>query len=233
MVGNKVFSTLNPAYINQLNHSLSTTDKKKYLSMPFSVNGEEGTAFIDSGCTFNAISAVFATRCNQTIQDTQEQIQITIGGGQTMQITRRITEILFDLGNLGPFDTKVFVMDHIPLQCDAIFGMEFLEHFNPSICWKEKTVIATQPSSVPTDHNEDAHMAHMCYYLHNDHVSSSGITRFVNNGPLLDQELKALNMASIDTFCFLSIQWLTNPKKSNASKSKTGTICALTQLIRF
>lgn len=202
-IGNKVLSTLEPAYIRQLNHSQSNSDKTSHLSIPFSVNDKIGVAFIDSGCTFNAISTGFAKQSNQKVEETYETINITIGGGQILQVNRRTTEISFDLGNLGPFNTKVFVLDHIPLNCDAIFGMEFLEHFNPSICWKSKAINMEPPAESHAIVEEDDYVAKMHHYFHYDYNSPSGITRIINEDQFCDQELKSIKPDSTDTFCFI------------------------------
>ena len=170
--------------------------------MPIILSGKAGMAFIDSGCTFNAISTAYAQKCNQDIIDTQENIQITVGGGHVLEMKRRISDVLFDLGDLGLFSTIVFVMEHIPLKCDAIFGMDFLEKFNPSICWKNKILNNGQPVISQLNSDEDQCQVKMCQYVYQDHISASGNTRIINNSELLDQELKSFKMGSADAFCF-------------------------------
>ena len=107
----------------------------KAIILDVDINDCKGRAFVDSGCTFNAVSTEYARICNLSIVEKEKDIVCAIGGGKIISIKRRIAECDFGNENLGRIHSKVFVMDDIPLGCDMILGMEFLRMVNPVIDW--------------------------------------------------------------------------------------------------
>ena len=126
------------------------TPAMNFFSVAVKVGEIKGKAFLDSGCTFNAVSSEFAEKCNLEIVDHDNDIKCAIGGGKNLQIKRRVAKCTFDLLSLGTLETHVFVMDPIPLGCDIIFGLDFLETVNPQIDWKTKTAC---PKQVEIEHD--------------------------------------------------------------------------------
>ena len=111
----------------------SQIDKATILDID--IKGIKGRAFVDSGCTFNAVSSDFAKKCEMEIINHDKDIVCTVGGGKLISIKRRITNFEFENEELGRLYTSSFVMDPIPLGCDMILGMEFLKQTNPIINW--------------------------------------------------------------------------------------------------
>jgi gag-polyprotein putative aspartyl protease len=114
-------------------------DRSKFLFVPFCIGSGHGEAFVDSGCTFNAISTAFANKWNIPFDTMHDMITIKIGGEQDMAVPRRIAQVTINLGSLGTLDTHVFVLDVLPMHAEAIFGMDFLKTVNPSINWAMRT----------------------------------------------------------------------------------------------
>ena len=112
----------------------------KYVFINFQLSGGSGKAFVDSGCTFNAISLRYAEMHGIPYQEMDQDLLITIGDDKQMRMKRRVARVLFDLGAVGTLDTYVFVMDVLPMQAQAIFGMDFLETVNPKIVWRTGAV---------------------------------------------------------------------------------------------
>ena len=110
--------------------------KIKYIILPTKVSDKQGKAFIDCGCSFNAITVEYAERCNIPFTKYEDDLVCVIGDGNKMTLQRRVARVKFEIENLGIIDTYVFVMDKLPLDCDVLFGMDFLSNVNPKINWK-------------------------------------------------------------------------------------------------
>jgi transposase InsO family protein len=100
------------------------------------VNGQTGRAFVDCGCTFNAIADAYARKCQLNITDYPNDLVCTIGGDRTMTVKRRVVRVLFDLGETGIADCYAFVFEKLPWGCDVLFGMDLLRLVNPVINWQ-------------------------------------------------------------------------------------------------
>lgn len=190
-----------------------TEDTKKYVTIPLMVNSEHGKAFIDSGCTFNAISEVFAKRCQLEIKDYPQDIQCEVGGGKIIMIKRRIAKVKFQLYNLGKFETSVFVMDNIPLGCEAIFGMDFLKIMNPKICWESGNVTMDTKKTHMEIENEIQYTKTMLHYTNHGHRSSKGETKVINSKSF-KKEIRKMSQTK-DSFCFII-----NPQEMTEKKQR-------------
>jgi hypothetical protein len=141
-INSKRFTLLNDESTYRNNNQVLLTfspqleqTKTKFIDIPIQIKDQDGKAFIDSGCSFNAISSAFAKRCNLTIEDYGNDISCEVGGGSRIKIKRRVTRCDFNLFDLGNYSAYVFVMDPIPFGYDAIFGLDFLNKVNPIIDW--------------------------------------------------------------------------------------------------
>jgi predicted aspartyl protease len=114
----------------------SATKDCNGITFTVSCNELSGKAFVDSGCTFNAVSTSYADQCKMEITEYENDLVCTIGGGQTLTVKRCVARVKFDLGDIGRIDSYVFVLDHLPMECDVLFGMDFLRTVNPIIDWK-------------------------------------------------------------------------------------------------
>lgn len=118
-----------------------------------------------------------------------------------MAIKRRTSKVTFDLLELGTLETTVFVMDPIPLGCDAIFGMDFLKTVNPKICWKTKSV-SVGPAHSNSIEQEIEHCELKQFYMNHDHQSEGGITRVIGQTEFR-KEMRNLQKKDSNTFCFM------------------------------
>ena len=92
----------------------------QYVYLPVKVTNRdkksvELKAFIDSGCTFNAISSKLAEDCGLEVITHDNDIKCNVGGGNVINIKRKVARISLDLLELGSLETWVFVMDPIPM----------------------------------------------------------------------------------------------------------------------
>lgn len=142
-----------------------TADSQLYVYQNFLVNGIPGRAFVDSGCTFNAISKPFAEKLGTQIKEYDNDVVCHIGQDQTVRMKRRIARVFFDMGALGTYDADVFVMDKVPTGAEAIFGMDFLRTVNPTIDWQQASVaVREQKQQVAYIEEEIRH--HEAMYSH-------------------------------------------------------------------
>jgi hypothetical protein len=138
------------------------------ITLPIKLFDIEGRAFIDSGCSFSAISSKFAASSGIRIIDGNVDIKCIIGGGNVITLKKRETTGLFDLFHLGEISIDVLIMDPIPGECDAIFGLQFLQHVNPDIDWITGTLAPknfesqdkTSKNSVLEEINHLTHVFH-------------------------------------------------------------------------
>lgn len=179
-------------YLDTVKHRLYPQVAKKddYVQIEVKLSNEDGKAFIDSGCTFNAITIAFAKKAGISFKTFSNPIVCEIGLNKTMTVERRVAEVEFDLGPLGSLQTYVYVMDSLPLHKDAIFGMDFLKSVNPIIDWRAGDVR-------PNMEDKQAYQTHDKLHFHRftPHVSSSGETMvisFEEYEQLLKEEAESL-----------------------------------------
>jgi Reverse transcriptase (RNA-dependent DNA polymerase)/Retroviral aspartyl protease len=176
--------------------ALSASDsanQDKVLAIEFCMAGQKGNAFIDSGCTFNAISTAFSKQCDLKKLKYDNVLKCAVGGGNIIELERVVCQCAFDLGDLGSFETQAFILDKIPLQFDAILGMTFLESVNPTIDWQARTLTTTSNKITNNLHHLDKHEDKMLYYMDHDYSSVSGLTR------IIEQEEYDKNLAGMHT----------------------------------
>ena len=174
-----------------------------WVIIPFRIRGHEGRGFIDSGCTFNAISNAFGSKCEIQIKDFDNDIKCAVGGGSLIQLKRRVGQCQFDFLDLGMMDTTFFALENIPMGCDAILGMEFLSTMNPNIDWSTRQVSAgkAKDSSGEPRNTEQQHRQMMHYYMNYAYESPSGKTSVITQEEL-DEELAGEDTTSPEVFFF-------------------------------
>jgi Retroviral aspartyl protease len=157
-----------------------------------------GEAFVDSGCTFNAISEEFARKCGVPIESLPNDLILTVGGGKIINIQRRIAKMNFELPLKKCYGTYVFVMDPIPIGADILFGMEFLNALNPTIDWRTKS-LTFQDQHKGEEEQEIGHIQQI--YLHTEvpHQSDSGDTLIID----FDEYLKDMELSNGDSYFFV------------------------------
>ena len=191
------FSITDESQYKNENHTCFATNpiNAQIMTIPIMVGNQSGEAFMDSGCTFNAVSTSFAERCKLKIIDHDNDLKCAVGGGQSISIKRRVAKCTFDLLKLGVLDTYVFVMDPIPLGYDVLFGYDFLETVNPNIDWKNRQVSVeknTFANNSPT-HVEDerAFNARMFFHQEQEYAEGGTNTLVIN----MDEYVRELETA--------------------------------------
>jgi RNase H-like domain found in reverse transcriptase/Integrase zinc binding domain/Reverse transcriptase (RNA-dependent DNA polymerase)/Chromo (CHRromatin Organisation MOdifier) domain len=165
----------------------------------------KGKAFVDSGCSFNAISSSYSSRCGLKTKIMEKNIICAVGGGNTISIERRVAECTFNLNELGNYKAAVFVMDSIPMNCDAIFGTVFLKQINPQIDWRN---LSTKPAPVEqhgktsNDVYDPQHRELMNYHMTHELVTPSGGTTVIRQ-QAFEQELAGGLTDSPEEFFFV------------------------------
>lgn len=155
---------------------------QELMKIPVKIKDQDGMAFMDSGCTFNAMSEAFARKCGLEIKEYDKILECAVGGGNSIRMKRRVVCCTIDLLTLGTLKTYVFVMDPIPLDCDIIFGMDFLRTVNPIINWQ--TGIALPGDEVASTQDEKyldeiKYNNAMFYYREHGYKSSTGVTKVI------------------------------------------------------
>ena len=154
---NEVIKTKFASYVSSENHTVLAKrmqggTRSPYVMLPVELEKQQGTVFVDSGCSFNAISIEFAKRCQiPYLHYPDNPILCEVGGKKTVKIERRVAEGTFAMEGIGTYTTCVYVMDVIPMDADAIFGMDFLMDVNPKIDWKKGTATGRAGVSKPSD----------------------------------------------------------------------------------
>ena len=168
------------------------------------VGNQDGEAFMDSGCTFNAVSSAFAKKCMLSVEEFDNDLTCAIGGGKSIKIKRRVARCSFDLLELGKWDTQVFVMDPIPLGCDAIFGLGFLRAINPEIDWQTGKVTPGQSAGTNGRaflQQEIMHRNVMMQFI-NGRETATGTTKVICPSEY-EAELAKVDKNCDDTFFFI------------------------------
>ena len=177
------------------------------VTLPIKLFDIEGRAFIDSGCSFNAISSKFAASSGIRIIEGNVDIKCIIGGGNVITLKKREATGLFDLFHLGEISIDVLIMDPIPGECDAIFGLQFLKHVNPDIDWITGTLAPkdfesqdkTSKNSVLEEIN------HLTQVFHHNQVyfmKQGQETRVISTKELED-DVEQIGPGDCNTFSFL------------------------------
>ena len=177
------------------------------VTLPIKLFGTEGRAFIDSGCSFNAISSKFAASSGIRIIDGNVDINCIIGGGNIIKLRKREATGVFNLFHLGEITVDVLVMDPIPGDCDAIFGMQFLKHVNPDIDWITGTLapkdLATQDKpSNDSVLEEINHLTQVFHYNQVYYMKQGQETRVISKEELED-DVEQIGPGDCSTFSFL------------------------------
>lgn len=172
----------------------SATKDCNGITFTVSCNELSGKAFVDSGCTFNAVSTSYADRCKMEITEYENDLVCTIGGGKTLTVKRCVARVKFDLGDIGRIDSYVFVLDHLPMECDVLFGMDFLRTVNPIIDWKTGRLLGSG-LDVTTPVEE-------LPVRHEDLVTGVNSTRVISAEEFMS-ELASLDDKSPDEFFFM------------------------------
>ncbi len=188
-----------------------------FLHLPFKCEGKSALSFVDSGCSFNAVTKAFAAECQLEITECEQPLKISTGGGKSFQTKRLVAVAQFEFEGLGKHEFPVFVMDPIPMGCDAIFGMDFLKLANPVIDWKKGVFYSRPqlpaPELRPAEQEaklrsfvlqeqyrmEITHREHMMSMMETDYDCGSGPTRVI--GP--DEYEKELAANESDAFFFI------------------------------
>lgn len=164
----------------------------KFIIIPMRIAGMDGNAFIDCGCTFTAVSSDFASRCGLEIKYFPNDIVCAVGGGSSINIPRRVSKCSFDLLELGEYESTIFIMDSIPLQCDAILGTDFLTTVNPYIDWRNKSarrVVDKEDDECKDQQqlkmDDERYSELMLYHQEFDCVTASGRTTVIRQGEYL------------------------------------------------
>lgn len=101
-----------PAFVFEKRHecfSMNQVRPISFIEVDVRVGKQKGRAFLDSGCTFNAISFNFEDKCGLTVRDMGDSFVCTVGGGKSVEIKKMVTHVCFDLGHLGSLETEVLV----------------------------------------------------------------------------------------------------------------------------
>lgn len=179
---------------------------RKHLRLPVSIEGLNGEAFMDCGCTFIAVSENYAKRCNLAIRDYKNDLKCAVGGGQTISLKRRVARCVIDLGELGSLDTFVFIMDPIPFGCDMILGMEFFEAVNPRINWRDHSMSMGPDGkcqfSTQTILEEIQHQERLNHYMIEEYGSPDNNTKVITAADF-EKELKKAKYCSEGSFFFI------------------------------
>lgn len=149
------------------------------MQIPVRIADQEGNAFIDTGCSFNAVSSDYAARCNLQITEHDNDLSCAVGGGSRITIKRRVAKCTFDLLGLGTLETYVFVMDPIPFNCDIIFGMNFMEVVNPQIDWNRKQVVPPLEPPHFTISDEMKHQELMFHFMEQEYLGNGEPTKVI------------------------------------------------------
>lgn len=218
---NKISCSLS-RYFSNLVHKCDTMGTETYVYMPISIGEHSGEAFVDSGCTFSAISMEFAERCGLDIMVHPKPLRCAVGGDQTITLKRQTATVTFNMYKVGTWSTTVFVMDKLPAGKAAIFGTDFLDIVDPVISWRTRTVEPSRsapypaksvdPTQDPMDTNteadtntdstreEEVHFIEQQLY-HFDHQlsTSSGDTQVIG----WEEYGREVEAADPDSFCFV------------------------------
>ena len=190
-------------YTHQEKHTLCTHSQKKvYVEQEVKVHDLATKAFVDCGCTFNAISTAFARRANIAYERLPNPLECEIGDGRTMRTERRVAQAEFDLGKLGRFSTYCFVLDILPMNMDVLLGMDFLQSVNPNIDWKTRKIFprqAEQKAYQEESIEESQHYHRLHFHRAIPHESSVGTTKVITPKQF-EEELRTKDP---DTFCFI------------------------------
>lgn len=188
-----------------MSYNINRENMTSYVDVPIKVGKVSGQAFLDSGCTFNAISSEFATKCGVDVVDMEDTFKCTVGGGKIIDIARRVAQVKFDLLQLGTFETDVFVLDPIPMGKDALFGMDFLIPVNPRIDWRNGTLAVSCDTGEGAETERSARVreemkfltTQQFYYAKQESVKSErGWTKLISR----DDYLRELERK--DSMCF-------------------------------
>jgi hypothetical protein len=197
-----VLLNVNSAQTSTSENSHIESPPTNVITLKFQVGKNTGTAFVDSGCTFCAISTSFASRCKLKVKTFKEDFVCAIAGGSEMKMQKKLATCVFNLGDLGNFKSDVLIMDHIPVDCEAIFGTDFLMTINPNINWKTRTA---SPRNISTQHklrNETEYRNLMMFHRVAT-LSVRGEDTLVIGPEELNNEFKMAEESSDGTFFFL------------------------------
>ena len=160
----------------------------------------------------------YASQCGLKIDDLDQAVRCSVGGGQVITFPRRVAKARFDLLDLGTLETMVFVMDPIPVRCDVLFGMDFLRTVNPNIDWQKRRISVgpsngeaaiTQPVNPSNTITDDAnvlqeeirHQESLFVFQEQTYESSVGPTQIISSEQY-EQDLKQFQ-SDPDTFFFI------------------------------
>lgn len=181
-------------------HSNGVCDNaNKYVIMEVANGNTKGRAFIDSGCTFNAVSSSFAIACGLKVEELPNDVVCEVGGGKEIRMKRRVAHIEFDLGRLGTYATYVFVIDPIPIGVDVLFGMDFLINVNPDIDWIKKTTSLRSLQSEKIITEERDRLETLFHFSTTPHLSESGETLIIDT----DEYLKEIEKNEPNDYFFV------------------------------
>ena len=132
-------------YVREMKHEISSFDeeierkpemhfmKARIMDMETNYCTE---SFVDSGCSFDAVSSQFAADTNMSVMHYKNRpLKIKVGGGKRIEVPRKVAEMTIEVENIGVYKANCFVLDHIPDGKDVLLGLPFLKITNPDINW--------------------------------------------------------------------------------------------------
>ena len=133
-------------YLHQRHHCMMSIARIRHhrllksMTKSNSCPSIEAISFIDSGCSFNAVSAEYAAKTGMLITESNNPLIITVGGNQKLRCDRKVAQIDIIIDGIGAYKSPCFVMETIPEQCEILLGIEFLSLVNPEIDWANGTM---------------------------------------------------------------------------------------------
>jgi hypothetical protein len=129
----------------------------------------------------------------------------TVGGGSEIKVKRKTASCLFHINGLGKYQTQVLVMDPIPLDCDAIFGINFFRQINPQIDWRTNTATLGNKNASDADNDvqKNLEFENLMMFHKNEEKVINGEGTLVIDFDELQKEIQEAEANSNDTFFFM------------------------------